>query len=87
MLVIYGKSDGYIYMMGHGYPTPIGGLDCIETEIPEGQMLEKIDVSGETPTPVFKDYPKSDVELLQERVKELEDQNKAFVSGIEKLTK
>lgn len=86
MLVIYGKSDGYIYMMGNGYPTPTE-LGHMDVSIPEGQMLEKIDVSSGEAKPVFKDFPKSDYELLKEEIEVLKAQNQALIDGINSVTK
>ena len=35
-------------------------------EIPDGQYLDSIDMTGDTPTPIFKEYPPSKIELLEE---------------------
>lgn len=84
MVVIY-DTNGKIWYNGSGMGEPVG-LPFLNVEIPEGHYLERIDVSGDTPTPVFVPYPKSEMELLQERVTELESQNKALVEGINLAT-
>ena len=65
MLVIY-DSTGKVYLAGTGYPDPTGSISYMNIEIPEGKYLDSIDVSGDTPTPIFKEYPPSKMDILQE---------------------
>lgn len=71
MVVIY-DNNGKIWYNGSGIGEPVG-LPFINIEIPEGQYIEKVDVTSEPHTPVFKDYPKSEVQLLQEAVRVLSE--------------
>lgn len=80
MLVIYDMT-GYIYMQGEGFPEP-KGIPFMNVEVPEGQYLDSIDVSQEPHKPVFKEYPKSDMDILKEKVAELEAQNAALIEGV-----
>lgn len=68
MLVVYEPSGGILYMV----PTT-GTYKTIEVEVPEGKMLERIELSGEETQPVFIDRP---VTLNQELEKKLEEAEK-----------
>lgn len=80
MLVVYDKK-GTIYYAGIGYPQP-EGIPFMNVEIPEGHYLDSIDVSQEPNKPVFKEYPKSDLDILKEKVANLEAQNAALIEGV-----
>lgn len=80
MLVVYDKK-GTIYYAGIGYPQP-EGIPFLNVEVPEGHYLDSIDVSQEPHKPVFKEYPKSDLDILKEKVAELEAQNAALIEGV-----
>lgn len=79
MLVIY-DNKGMVYFAGTGYPEP-EGLQYMNVEIPEGKYFKGIDVSVMPHQPVFEDIPKSDMEILKEKVAELEAQNQALLKG------
>lgn len=86
MLAIY-DDTGKVYLSAEGFQEPSGNLNYLSFEVPEGKRFAGLQKTEEgTFTPTFTDIPKSDIELLQERIKQLEDQNKAFIAGIEKLT-
>ena len=65
MLVIY-DSTGKTYFRGTGYPDPTGTISYMNIDIPKGKYLDYIDVSGDTPTPIFKEYPPTQLEILEE---------------------
>lgn len=71
MIVIY-DNDGKIWYNGSGMGEPTG-LPFLNVEIPAGKYIEKVDVSKQPHTPVFKEYPKSEMELLNEAVRELSE--------------
>lgn len=85
MLVVYDEK-GTIYFAGIGYPEPVG-IPFLNAEIPEGQYIESVDVSSEPHKPVFKEYPKSEMELLKERIAELEKGQTALVEGAQSAIK
>ncbi|HEX2927704.1 MAG TPA: hypothetical protein VHP38_15835 [Ruminiclostridium sp.] len=65
-LLIYDKEGVIIsQMQGSDLREPIG-VPFMWVEIPQGKCIKSIDVSGETPTPVFEDLQKSEVQALQE---------------------
>lgn len=69
-LIIY-DNTGYILLTQSGeYRTPEGGIQFIEVEVPTGKRAVSIDT--ETNTPVYEDIPKSETELLQEKINQLE---------------
>lgn len=80
MLVVYDKK-GTIYFAGTGYPQP-EGIPFLNVEVPEGHYLDSIDVSQEPNKPIFKEYPKSDMDILKEKVDALEKQNAALIEGV-----
>lgn len=85
MLVVY-DNKGVIYFAGTGYPQP-NGIPFLNVEIPEGQYIESVDVSSEPHKPVFKTYPKPEMELLKERIAELEKGQTALVEGAQSAIK
>lgn len=80
MLVIY-DNKGTVYFAGTGYPEP-EGLQHMNVETPEGKYFRGIDVSVVPHQPVFEDIPKSGIEILQEKVEQLEVQNEALLKGL-----
>ena len=64
MIIIY-DNTGKIWYNGCGEGEP-SGLPFLNVTIPSSKYIESIDVSQEPPVPVFKDYPKSELELMKE---------------------
>ena len=65
-LVIY-DNTGRIYYQAMGVKEPVG-LNFIKVIIPDGMMLEEIDITVEPHKPIFKPIPKSQVALLSEQI-------------------
>lgn len=65
MLAVYEPSGGILYMVPSS-----GTYKTLEVEVPEGKMLERIEMSGEEWQPVFIDQP---ITLNKKLEKELED--------------
>lgn len=84
MLIIY-DNKGQVYFAGTGYPQP-EGIPFLNVEVPEGKYLDGVDVSTEPHQAIFKDYPKSDIEILKEEVAELKAQNMALMEGVQSAT-
>ncbi|NRT90083.1 hypothetical protein [Clostridium beijerinckii] len=79
-LIIY-DDIGYIYREISGtYSVPQGGIQYLETEIPEGKMVSKIDTTKTPHEPVYEDIPKSELELLKEKVEDLTQANAELTS-------
>lgn len=85
MIIIY-DNNGKIWYNGSGMGEP-AGLPFLNMEIPEGHYIENVDVSSEPHKPVFRVYPKSDLEILKEKVATLEEQNAALIKGVQSATK
>lgn len=68
MLVVYDTSGGILYMV----PTN-GTYKTLEVDVPEGKMIERIDLSGDEQKAVFTEQP---VTLNQELEKKLEEAEK-----------
>lgn len=79
-LIIY-DSTGYIISQMSGSVREPVGIPFLWVEIPQGKRIVSIDVSGETHTPVFEDLPKSEVQLLQEQVNDLNVAMAALMGG------
>lgn len=79
MLVVYDKK-GTVYFAGTGFPEP-EGIPFLNIEIPEGKMFVGVNVDVEPNQPIFEDIPKTEMQLLMERVEQLEAQNQAIIDG------
>lgn len=79
-LIIYDET-GYILLQMRGSVREPVGIPFMWVKVPEGKRVASIDVSGETHTPVFEDLPKSEVELLQEQVNDLNIAMAAILGG------
>lgn len=64
MIIIY-DNTGKIWYNGSGNGEP-EGLPFLNVSIPSGKYIESIDVSQEPHKPVFKEFPKSELELMKE---------------------
>lgn len=67
-LIIY-DNTGFILsqMQGSDLREPVG-IPFLWLEIPQGKLLKSIDVSGKERKPVYENLPKSETQLLQEKV-------------------
>lgn len=73
-LVIY-DSTGRIWNIIYGEETVPQGLTAMFVDIPDGAILDRIDVTDpENPKPVFSYLPESDIGRLQKQVADLETQ-------------
>jgi hypothetical protein len=73
-LMIY-DITGYVYLqMSGNYRVPQGGIQFLETEIPEGKVLKGIDVSKTPNVPILDDIPKTDLEKTQDQLLETQAQ-------------
>lgn len=67
-LVIY-DNTGKIFTLSTGaYTVPQGGIQHLEVEVPEGKTITGVDVSLTPHKAIIKDLPKTEVQLLQERI-------------------
>jgi len=69
-LVIYDVVGTIIRVINGSSQDPVG-IPFMYVEIPAGKYVEKIDVSGEEHIPVFLDFKKNEIQVLQEKVDEL----------------
>jgi hypothetical protein len=69
-LIIYDNSGKIWNQMSGNYEVP-NGLPYLEVEIPSGKYPVSVDVSGEEPTVVYAEYPKSETAVLKEQVDNL----------------
>lgn len=81
MIVIY-DNTGYIFLQGHGFPEPQGGVQFLNVEVPEGKKLSAINMNVTPHQPVFDDVPKGKLELLEEEIAALKANQAAMLSGI-----
>ena len=71
-LIIF-DNTGRIYYMASGDVVEPKGLPFLLVEIPEGKFVTGVDVSGDEPVAILEDEPKTETQLLKERIAELED--------------
>ena len=73
-LVIY-DTTGRIWNIVYGQSEIPQGLTCMWVDIPDGAVLERIDVTDpENPKAVFSYLPESDIGRLQKKTTELDNQ-------------
>lgn len=85
-LIIYDQT-GRIWSIVYGEETAPQGLPSIFVDIPEGAVLERIDLTdGANPKPVYQLLPDSDIGRLQKQTKRLETGQKAIQEQMAALT-
>lgn len=47
-------------------------IQVVWTDVPEGKSINQFDMTGEEPMPVFQDAPKTELELTNQRIADLE---------------
>lgn len=67
MQIIY-DSKGTIFMQGSGFSKPKGTLGYTEISVPENQYLVSMDTTKDPVEPVFAEYPKTEIELMREKM-------------------
>lgn len=73
-LVIY-DSSGRIYLMQYGATETPQGILYMWVDIPEGAILERIDVTDDNNhKPVYTYLPESDIGKLQNQVRQISDE-------------
>lgn len=82
-LVFYDNKGKIFYMVTGAYEIPDGGIQYLETEIPEGKMLVSVDVSdASNPTPIFEDIPEDE---MTKRLYSLEEENQILEMTIDDI--
>jgi hypothetical protein len=72
-LIIYDNS-GYIYLQITGsYRAPQGGLNYLEVQMPDGNILKSIDTNITPNVPVYEDIPVSEIDNLKQQVADLQN--------------
>jgi len=79
--IIY-DNTGFIIsqMQGSDLHTPVG-VPYLEVEIPEGKYLTGVDVTVTPNVAIFADLPKSETQLLQAQVNDLNMAMAALMGG------
>lgn len=73
-LVIYDLT-GHVWHIIYGGESVPPGLPAMFVDIPDGALLEQIDVTDpENPKPVFSYLPETDIGRLQKKAAELEEE-------------
>lgn len=66
-LIIYDSTGYIIQQMSGSVRVPVG-VPFMWVEVPQGKYITGVDVSSEVHAPIYSDYPKSEIALLQEQV-------------------
>lgn len=69
MQIIY-DSKGTIFMQGSGFDKPDRTLSYMETSVPENKYIVSIDTTKDPAEPVFAEYPKSEMQIMQETLEQ-----------------
>ena len=79
-------TTGKIWSVTYGITETPQGLLCMFVDMPDGAMLEYIDVTdSKNPKPVFSYLPESDIGKLQKKVNELQAANEELSSTMDSL--
>lgn len=70
-LIIY-DSEGFILSQMSGDVREPIGIPFMWVEVPEGKYITGVDVSGEEHIAIFAEHPKSEADMLKERMIEAE---------------
>lgn len=68
-LIIYDNEGSIIQQITGSYRVPVG-IPYLEIEVPPGKIVVAVNV--ETKEPIFEDIPKSDIEILRNKIAEQE---------------
>lgn len=77
-LVIY-DDKGLVFSQSTGDYKKPEGINYIETSIPEGKVLVGVDTINKTP--ILEDLPKSEMELLKQKLEETEEAINFLIMG------
>lgn len=69
-LVIY-DTTGRVWNVTYGEDTLPTGISGLIVDVPEGQSVHGVDLSGESPTVVFEELPASEVQRLENAINAL----------------
>lgn len=79
--IICYDTNGYIYFNQAGdVRKPEGIQNMLEVEVPDGQFAERIDLTGDEPKVILKEFPKSDIQTLKEENEELKETLKTLIT-------
>ncbi len=81
-MIIY-DNEGYIIsqMQGSDLRTPVG-VPYLLVEIPQGKYVASIDVSVTPNVPIYADIPKTEAQLLQAQIDDLNMAMAAMMGGV-----
>ncbi|MBN1079326.1 hypothetical protein [Clostridium botulinum] len=74
-LIIYDNTGFIILQQSGPYRVPEGGVQYLVIEIPENKRLKSIDTSVIPHKAILENIPKSEIELLKEKIESLEKSN------------
>ena len=66
VLALY-DTTGYIYSQYEGDVRVPIGIPSMSVIVPDGKWLASINVTTTPHTPIFEDYPKSEIEVIKEK--------------------
>ncbi|MBN1067204.1 hypothetical protein FC961_17875 [Clostridium botulinum] len=72
-IIYYDETGKQIFSQGGFYYEPVGEIKALQTDIPDGKAIKGVDIK--TGQPILEDIPKSEIELLKEKIESLEKSN------------
>ncbi|WP_375104038.1 hypothetical protein ACDZ28_03920 [Paenibacillus sp. RS8] len=79
-LLIY-DNTGFIYVQMTGDYRKPEGLKHLEITIPDGKMIDSIKLDPKGDSVIFKDVPKSSLQLMQEQLETVQGALDALLMG------
>lgn len=70
-LIVYDNTGKIFYQMTNQYPLPGEGIQHMETVVPEGKVVVKVDTSVNPHKVVLDDIPPSEMDQLKQTVADL----------------
>lgn len=81
ILIIYDSTGKeYMRIVDENIEEPTGRIQSLVVDVPEGQILKGVDVSVTPNKPILEDIPKTEIELLKDKVNDLAQANAELTS-------
>ncbi|NFO31421.1 PCRF domain-containing protein [Clostridium botulinum] len=72
-LIVYDSKGNAFFVQEGTFYEPIGQIKALQADIPDNKLLKGVDIK--TGQPILEDIPKSEIELLKEKIESLEKSN------------
>ncbi|MBN1071136.1 hypothetical protein DVV81_08130 [Clostridium botulinum] len=77
-LIVYDSTGNAFFVQEGTFYEPQGEIKALQADIPDNKLLKGVDIK--TGQPILEDIPKSEIELLKEKVASLTEANAELTS-------